>query len=875
MSPDFTYRGASASLIISIAALAALTVPVVAQDDDAIGDTLEFDAFVVTNASSLKTTLPVRPVSAVFGFESTIRDTPRSIFQINPQQFENDIITSVSDLARYSPSVNQSTGSLENYGTPTLRGSQGDAYQNGVRLITRPGNNRPFTTNAYEGADIVAGPAPILFGPSARTAGYINYLTKKPYFDRQRGALSWNFGKWYGDGTGYVAQNTAQLDFGGPLIPGKLAYRVSYEGADRDHYYRDRVTKYNQIYATLGWLPDDRTAVDFNVEFGEFDWHSNNFQNRVTNELIRDRTYLAGPATPIIQVGSAFYSPVLSQAGDVTGWITRTRVVNANGSNGFTAGTAVADPTGLTTAQAGTIVGYVLDPRLVSPTKIDDRTGLNAPGYISFTRAINAQLRAKRALSPDVSVVNNLTYQYYLTDNPSNGGVHNWIEAEVLENRAEAHITRDFRLFGRDVAHQSSTGVSYRWEPNKNYKDGQRAGYGPTGDQFDLTSAPENFTRNGFFGAEVFPFAGTVDDPVLTRFGYLKGFWGSYAVPESPTNYNTPGGTGASPVGTLASQTYETTLETASVFTQHRYDLAPFLWDVGARWSYLWADIRNPLPSPLVPGNDAIGDSLSETQVSVSSSLSYRFTDKLTAYYTYARIEAVNGNTSGAIGWPRTAIDQDRGPNKFSRRDFNSVSELHEIGVKYDVVPGRLITTAAAFEQNRILTLSLPAGFTDPEDAEGRYRGIELGARFQAARGFFVGLNYTYLDAKVINSTYSVGSPVVADNFTNIQSNSTAIRTTYRVTALPRHTASAFANYEFGQHFGVRGDLSARDSANVDNGGTITVPGYVSANVGAYYNRDRYRVSLDVQNVTNVHRRAGGNTPLEPISVQGRIVYRF
>ena len=86
---------------------------------------------------------------------------------------------------------------------------------------------------------------------------------------------------------------------------------------------------------------------------------------------------------------------------------------------------------------------------------------------------------------------------------------------------------------------------------------------------------------------------------------------------------------------------------------------------------------------------------------------------------------------------------------------------------------------------------------------------------------------------------------------------------------------SAFANYEFTENFGVRGDLSLRDAANVDNGGLITVPGYLSVNLGAYYQRDRYRVSLDVQNVTNEHRRAGGNTPLEPLSVQGRIVYRF
>lgn len=836
---------------------------------------LRLEDFVVTDAKSLTTTLPVRPVSGVFGFESTILETPRSVFQVNPQQMENDFIASVSDFARYSPSVNQSTGTLENYGTPTLRGAQGDAYQNGVRLITRPGNNRPFTTNAYEGADIVAGPAPVIFGPSARTAGYINYLTKKPFFDRQRGTITWTLGRFYGDGTGFKPQNTVTVDFGGPLIERKLAYRVSVEGADREQYYDGRYTRYGQIYGTLGWIPDDRTAVDLNFEYGEFKWQSNNFQNRVTNELIRDRTYLAGPATPIIQVGSNFFSPVLASGGDVTGWIRRTRVTNSDGTNGFTAGAAVANPTSNTTAGAGTIVGYVLDPALVSPVKVADNVGLNAPGYESDTTAINAQLRAKRQFSPVFTLVNNATYQYYQTNNPSNGGVHNWIEAEVFEDRLEAILRGHYRLWGHDVDHQSNTGLSYRWEPNRNYKDGQRAGYGPTGDQYDLTADPSNFTRNAFFGATVFPFAGTINDPVLTRFGYLKGFWGYLPVPESPGDYNTPGGTGSTSIGTLASQTYDTTLETFSLFTQHRFDIGRFILDGGVRWSAIEASIFNPLPSPLVPGNDTIGDSVSADNVSFSASLSYRINDRLNAYYTYARVEAVNGNTSGAVAWPRTALDRDRGENKFSTRDFNSVSTLQEAGLKFEAIPDQLFLTAALYEQTRLLTLTLPAGFTEPVDATGVYRGVEVGLRYQPARGLFVGVNYTYLDAITQDSTFSNAAPLVADNFTNIQSSTTAVLQDYRVTALPRNTASAFANYEFPGGFGIRGDLSVRDSANVDNGGNITVPGYLTANVGLYYNRTRYRVSIDVQNVTDEDRRAGGNTPLEPINVQGRIVYRF
>src|SRR5690606_34088912 len=195
----------------------------------------------------------------------------------------------------------------------------------------------------------------------------------------------------------------------------------------------------------------------------------------------------------------------------------------------------------------------------------------------------------------------------------------------------------------------------------------------------------------------------------------------------------------------------DTTLETASAFTQHRFDLGRVVLDLGARWSYLWASIFNPLPSDLVPGNDSISDSIDDTHLSFSSSLSVRATEGLTVYHAYSRVEAVNGNTSGAVAWPRTALDRDRGENRFSRREFNSVSTLHEVGAKFEPILNRLFLTGSVYEQTRLLTLSLPAGFTEPEDAEGQYRGLELGVRYQPGPASFVGANYTWVDATVRN----------------------------------------------------------------------------------------------------------------------------
>lgn len=857
--------------------LRAQAAPDLAKPAKAGDDTVQLDRFVVTDANSLKTTLPVRPVNGVYGFDTSYQDVPRSITQINPQQFANDVIISVSDFARYSPAVNQSTGQIDNYGTPTARGAQGDGYQNGVRLLTRPQNNRPYTINAYEGADIVAGPASVILGPSARTAGYVNYVTKKPYFDRQRGSVSFTVGGFYGDGEGYKPQSKWNLDLGGPILEGKLAYRFSYEGNEKQTYYRNAANRYHDFYGSLGWLPNASTAVDWNFEYGTFDWTVNNFQNRVTSELIRDGTYLGGPATPIIQVGSAFFSPTLDALGNVTGWTTRSRVANADGTTAFNPGVAVANPTANTTAGAGTIVGYVLDPALVRPTALDRSAALNAPNSPSETTAFNTQLRVKNVISPALTVVNNATYQYYKTDTASNGGFYNWIEAKTFEHRLEALLRFEGAPFGFAITHQSNNGISYRYEPSRNYKDGQRAGYGPTGDQFDLTAPAEGYTRNAYFGATVFPFTGTVNDPVLTRFGYLKGFWAYYPVPESPSNFVSPGGTATGTVvGNLAGQVYDTTQKNLGFYTQHSVKLGSHLiLDFGLRQTLVEASIFNPLPSPLVPGNDKIGNSIREWVPTWSTSLSYKPVPRLTTYATYQRVQAANGNTGGVVGWKTEGFGATAVPNRLLASDFHSLSVLHEIGAKAELIPNQLVASVAAYKQTRDLTLSLPAGFTEPVQAKGLYQGIEVGLRYQPNPRFNLGLNYTNLSAITLNSTYSNGAPIVADNSTNIISSTTAVIRDYRITNLPRNQATLYTTYAFAAGFGLRADLTATDAYNVSNSGSISVPGNHRLNVGVFYNTSRYRVSLDVQNATNRDSRAGGSAPLEPINAQSRITYRF
>jgi hypothetical protein len=827
----------------------------------------QLDRFVVTDTNSLKTTLPVRPVAGVYGYDVPYQDIARSITQINPQQFASDIISSYSDFTRYSPSVNQATGQLANYGSPTIRGSITDVYQNGIRMLVRQSNNRPFTLNAYEAADIVAGPAPVIFGPSARTSGYVNYLTKKPSFDDQHTTLSLVLGKIYFDGTGFKNNENFTLDTTGAIVPGKLGYRISYQAENVDSYYRNVNDRYHDIYATLAWIVGDNLTVDWNLEYGTFDWKVNNGVNRVTNDFVRDGTYLAGPATPIIQVGTGYFSPVLDANGVVNGWIRRTKT-----GNRFVAGAATGDPTSNSSAGAGTIVGYVLDPAVVRPVKLGGTAALNAPGFPSTTDAFNTQVRVKKLVGPDLTLLNNAIFQYYKTDTSSNGGFYNWITTHTVEDRTEALYQRDYEVLKLPVEHRSNTGFSYRFEEVKNYKDSQAAGYGPTGDQYDLTADPSSFTRNAFFGSTVYPFLGTRNDPVLTRYGYLKGFWNYSVVPESPSNFVTAGGSQTgTPGGNLSTATNFTKTHALSLYTQHSLKLGEhWLLDLGARETLIYSHIKNPLDLPLGNAYAGFHDGIRAWNPSSSASLSYKPVSWITLYATYDYVVATNGMTTGSPTWATV----NGAPNQYDPAAFHSTSELKEAGTKFELIPSKLVTAITVYQQTRDLTLTTVPG-QDPILAKGYYSGVEASVRYQPTRTFSLGLNYNNLSAVTHDQVISAPAAITNDNATNIIGSTSLGLGNWRVTNLPRNQFTLFGSYQFHSGFGVKIDLWVRDSYIANADGSVTVPSEHSVNVGLFYNQPKWAVQLEAQNVTNERNFAGAATVLEPFYVQARYTIKL
>jgi hypothetical protein len=302
---------------------------------------------------------------------------------------------------------------------------------------------------------------------------------------------------------------------------------------------------------------------------------------------------------------------------------------------------------------------------------------------------------------------------------------------------------------GVNIEHDSNTGVSFRWEPSTNFKDSESAAYGPTGDFYNLEANPATFNRNSFFGAQVYPFSGTVSTPVLTNFGYLKGFWQYLPVPsEHERRRHNPRRQlhghrrrNARNGGLLHARGVGRHLQPAL----HSRSGNHFILDLGARESLAWAHASNPIYTPNIPGNSALSGSVRVPEPSYSASLSYKPVPWLTTYFTYDYVTATDGNTSGAVGFSTTIAGV---ANQLDPFNFKSVSELSEAGAKAEVIPDKLFVTVDEYRQTREGTLALPAGAAanaNPIQALGLYQGTEISLRYQPIKRFSLGVNYSYL----------------------------------------------------------------------------------------------------------------------------------
>lgn len=838
------------------------------QAKDSDGDVITLADVVVTGANKKTTILPKRKVTSIYGTDSSVLDTPRVVSQVSEQQFREDVIRSADDLVKYAPSITRGGGQNANF-APQIRGQNSEVFQDSQRIYS---TRHPTNLNAYEGADIVAGPTGVIFAPTSGSGGYINYLTKKPNFNKAETTISGSVGSIYA-GQGAEPNFSVSIDHTAPISK-ELAFRVSATAQRTDDYYDNVKNNFNAFYGALAWRPDDSLRVDWNISYDDYsDFNVTHGWNRATQQSVDQGLYYKGRATPIIQNGSNFWSPVFESGAahsKVIGWQTRQK----NDKNQYIAvGPVQTSPLPSSTAdQAGTIRGWVYDPSIAGNglVKLDDDVSGRSEDKNSAKR-FSTQFKLVKDINENWSVANSTLYQKSRDLGDSVGSFFTDLDHELLDNRLEFLGDHDFELLGVKINNKSSTGGAYRHEKFTSLAANNSFNINP----YDLTNDPSQKNPGDLLGlvnhvGSTGNWIGQAGVPQYSQyFGYLN-------LPRMyPVGHGLyaekggfpPNGGGAVYTGTGFWDTY-------SVFTQQNFTFNDvFGINLGINHSSIKAKLENPLV--LVP-TDVRSDSNKYSLLSYQASTFIKPTEKSTLYFTYDKSTALNTGVFGPfLIWGAG--------NQLNPLAFDSQSELKEVGVKYEPITDQLLLTLSGFEQKRDLSPD-----TNGNMARFEIKGLESSLRWQLQKNIAIGANLTYLNAEYSSIIPAGFSPFGfhADNAT-VWGDSNALNQRkagrYDAAGIPKYSASAYVDYQHQSGFGL--NLSGWWTSNwyTNLSQTVKVPNNYNLDLGLYYRQPQWTVGLNILNLTNernfVNGLAGANSeflqPMRPLTVQGQFSYKF
>jgi outer membrane receptor protein involved in Fe transport len=478
-----------------------------------------------------------RPVNSVYGFDLPVLDTPRSATIISREQLSQIDIQDARDYSKLtSDAYTQS-----DFGTPavpSIRGQPGDVLVNGMRTgVNADGNGPPVDFNNIESVNIIKGPPDAVTGSSIFVGGYVDEITKRPYFDKFQGDASTTIGMY--------DQFRQSLDFGGPIIKDQLAYRVSYSGQESGSYY-DLVHNDSQSgYTAFSWIPSDKYSLDVNASFNTVDYLENNGINRVTQNLIDNGQYVTGQALPVTGGFSAaslpFGIPGFTSAPFASpGTEQISRSTNTHNPN---------DGAYAKTANAQAIQTFVIndDMKLVSNTfwqYIYWRT-LNGQGYDQLTDGDNtADQRLSLIWDSDISVID-----------PTTGSTGDPKDMKSIKTAGDPGLSFHNTL---------NTGAEFRFEDHNDY---------------------QSFAAEPFNAYDLNQNNNDINVP-----GAVQAAAGAFNIPGMPSQYFFQTGAGTSG----RSQLFQTGLYAQDVlkFTDQ--------WSLifGGRADILYVDARDPAGTP-------------------------------------------------------------------------------------------------------------------------------------------------------------------------------------------------------------------------------------------------------------------------------------
>jgi iron complex outermembrane recepter protein len=190
----------------------------------------------------------------------------------------------------------------------------------------------------------------------------------------------------------------------------------------------------------------------------------------------------------------------------------------------------------------------------------------------------------------------------------------------------------------------------------------------------------------------------------------------------------------------------------------------------------------------------------------------------------------------------------------------------YEIGLKSDWLGGRLSTTIALYQITRSNVLTedpLNPNFS-VQTGEQRSRGVELIATGQILPGWNIVAGYAYTDAQITDdNTVTIGNQI-----DNVPKNSASLWTTYQI---QQGTLQ-------GLGFGLGLFYVGERQGDLDN--TFTLPSYTRTDASIFYQTERLRLGLNIENLFDTTYFEASNGPRRvyygaPITVRATVSWKF
>jgi iron complex outermembrane recepter protein len=186
--------------------------------------------------------------------DAPIMSTPGSVAVITREEMDVRRAQSTRDLLRYAPGIYFSNDTDFRFQNVSARGFAVETYLDGLRLQGGPFGAPRVDPYLLERAEIIAGPASILYG-AASPGGILNLVSKRPT-ENPFGEVSLQ--------TGSFDRIQGAFDVGGPVDKDKtLLYRVTGIGLNANTQVDNIGEQRFSIAPAWTWRPDIDTTITF------------------------------------------------------------------------------------------------------------------------------------------------------------------------------------------------------------------------------------------------------------------------------------------------------------------------------------------------------------------------------------------------------------------------------------------------------------------------------------------------------------------------------------------------------------------------------------------------------------------------------------